>query len=82
MGARVAAALGLGADRQAVDRRACSAGKASSGTANSFLLRLLVVEPQPGSVLPGIPCALVYGRILERAGPGLGQRCLQTKGEG
>lgn len=65
-----------------VDRRARSAGEASSGTTNSFLLRLLVVEPQPGSVLPGIPCARVYGRVCERARPGLGQCCLQTKGEG
>lgn len=65
-----------------VDRWARSAGEASSGTTNSFLLRLLVVEPQPGSVLPGIPCARVYGRVCERARPGLGQCCLQTKGEG
>lgn len=65
-----------------VDRRARIEGEASSGTANSFLLRLLVVEPQPGSVLPGIPCARVYGRVCERARPGLGQCCLQTKGEG
>lgn len=62
------------------DRRARSADEASSGTTSSFLLRLLVVEPQPGSVLPGIPCARVYGRVYERARPGLGQCCLQTKG--
>lgn len=65
-----------------VDRPASSAGEASLGTTNSFLQRLLVVEPQPGSVLPGIPCTLVYGRVCKRARPGLGHCCLQTKGEG
>lgn len=65
-----------------VDRPASSAGEASLGTTKSFLQRLLVVEPQPGSVLPGIPCALVYGRVCKRARPGLGHCCLQTKGEG
>lgn len=65
-----------------VDRRSCSAGKAGAGTTNSFFLRLLVAEPQSGSVLPGIPYAWVYGRVFERARPGLGQCCLQTKGEG
>lgn len=65
-----------------VDRPASSAGEASLGTTNSFLQRLLVVEPQPGSVLPGIPCVRVYGRVCKRTRPGLGHCCLQTKGEG
>lgn len=65
-----------------VDRPASSAGEASLETTNSFLQRLLVVEPQPGSILPGIPCDLVYGRVCKRARPGLGHCCLQTKGEG
>lgn len=80
----MAAALGPGADRTGgrVDRLARSAGEASSGTTDSLLLRLLVAEPQPGSVLPGILYARVYGRVCQRARPGLGQCCLQTKGEG
>lgn len=65
-----------------VDRPASSAGEASLGTTNSFLQRLLVVEPQPGSVLRGIPCVRVYGRVCKRTRPGLGHCCLQTKGEG
>lgn len=79
VGEPVAGALGLEADRRAA---ASSAGEASLGTTNSFLQRLLVVEPQPSSVLPGIPCARVYGRVCERARPGLGHCRLQTKGEG
>lgn len=40
---------------------------------------LLVVEPEPVFVLSGI---LVYGNICKTARSGLGEYCLQTKGEG
>lgn len=40
---------------------------------------LLVVESEPVFVLSGI---LVYGNICKTARSGLGEYCLQTKGEG
>lgn len=40
---------------------------------------LLVVEPEPVFVLSGI---LVCGNICKTARSGLGEYCLQTKGEG